>query len=77
MISALADGDRKTVAGRNGYYSMALVIMGGLLLSTILTLILLPTATTLVEDGTNALARLVLRMAILLRLRKREEALAD
>ena len=56
---------------------MALVIMGGLLLSTILTLILLPTATTLVEDGTNALARLVLRMAILLRLRKREEALAD
>jgi len=51
--------------------------MGGLLLSTFLTLVLLPTATTLVEDGTSALARLVLKLAILLRLRKRQEALAD
>jgi len=33
------------------YYSMALVIMGGLLVSTFLTLVLLPTTITLIEDG--------------------------
>jgi HAE1 family hydrophobic/amphiphilic exporter-1 len=77
MISLLPMVIEKPSLGGTYYYSMALVIMGGLLLSTILTLILLPTATTLVEDGTNALARLVLRFAILLRLKKREEALAD
>jgi HAE1 family hydrophobic/amphiphilic exporter-1 len=59
------------------YYSMALVIMGGLTLSTFLTLILLPTATTLVEDGTSALVRLAMRLAVFLRLRKRHEVLAD
>jgi len=32
------------------YYSMALVIMGGLLVSTFLTAVLLPTTTTIVED---------------------------
>jgi HAE1 family hydrophobic/amphiphilic exporter-1 len=32
------------------YYSMALVIMGGLLISTFLTLVLLPTTATLSED---------------------------
>jgi HAE1 family hydrophobic/amphiphilic exporter-1 len=59
------------------YYSMALVIMGGLLLSTILTLILLPTATTLVEDSTSWTARMLGKLAGLLRLRKKREALAD
>jgi HAE1 family hydrophobic/amphiphilic exporter-1 len=39
------------------YYSMALVIMGGLTLSTFLTLVLLPSSVTLVEDGAAALAR--------------------
>ena len=39
------------------YYSMALVIMGGLALSTFLTLVLLPSAITIVEDGTVAAAR--------------------
>jgi HAE1 family hydrophobic/amphiphilic exporter-1 len=39
------------------YYSMALVIMGGLTLSTFLTLVLLPSAVTIVEDGTVAAAR--------------------
>jgi Cu/Ag efflux pump CusA len=77
MISLLPMVIEKPSLGGTYYYSMALVIMGGLLLSTILTLILLPTATTLVEDGTNALARLMLRFAILLRLKKRQEALAD
>lgn len=38
------------------YYSMALVIMGGLLVSTVLTSVLLPTTTTLVED-VSVLAR--------------------
>ena len=77
MISLLPMVIQKPSLGGVYYYSMALVIMGGLFLSTFLTLILLPTATTLVEDGTRALARLVLRLAILLRLRKRAEALAD
>jgi HAE1 family hydrophobic/amphiphilic exporter-1 len=59
------------------YYSMALVIMGGLLLSTVLTLILLPTAVTLVEDGTEALGRLVIRLAVLIRMKKPHQVLAD
>ncbi len=33
------------------YYSMAFVIMGGLIISTLLTLVLLPTMITLIEDG--------------------------
>jgi HAE1 family hydrophobic/amphiphilic exporter-1 len=41
------------------YYSMALVIMGGLAVSTFLTLILLPTTVTLVEDGTSSAARIL------------------
>jgi HAE1 family hydrophobic/amphiphilic exporter-1 len=40
------------------YYSMALVIMGGLLVSTFLTTILLPTNTTLVEDSAVLVRRL-------------------
>ncbi len=59
------------------YYSMALVIMGGLLLSTFLTLILLPTTITLVEDGTNWVARMVERLLVLVRLRKKQAILAD
>jgi len=39
------------------YYSMALVIMGGLFVSAFLTLILLPTTTTLSEDMFGALGR--------------------
>ncbi len=40
------------------YYSMALVIMGGLFVSAFLTLILLPTTTTLSEDLFGALGRI-------------------
>ena len=46
------------------YYSMALVIMGGLLVSTFLTAVLLPTTVTLVEDVHRfplAAARLAMR----------------
>ena len=42
------------------YYSMALVIMGGLLISTVLTMVLLPTTVCLTEDlldGAGQLAR--------------------
>ncbi len=59
------------------YYSMALVIMGGLSLSTFLTLILLPTATTLTEDITSWMARMLGKLGGLLRIRKKHEALAD
>ncbi len=59
------------------YYSMALVIMGGLSLSTFLTLILLPTTTTLVEDSTAWIARMLGKLGVLLRMRKKSEALAD
>lgn len=41
------------------YYSMAFVIMGGLLLSTVLTSILLPTTVCLVEDGLGWLGRVL------------------
>jgi HAE1 family hydrophobic/amphiphilic exporter-1 len=44
------------------YYSMALVIIGGLFVSTFLTSVLLPTNTTLVED-TFALAGRIMRSA--------------
>jgi hydrophobic/amphiphilic exporter-1 (mainly G- bacteria), HAE1 family len=59
------------------YYSMALVIMGGLTLSTFLTLVLLPTATTLVEDSTSWTARMLAKLGVLLRIRKKQEVLAD
>ncbi len=45
------------------YYSMALVIMGGLLVSTFLTSILLPTLAALSEDGFAAIGRLPRRLA--------------
>jgi HAE1 family hydrophobic/amphiphilic exporter-1 len=77
MISLVPMVVQKPSLGGVYYYSMAFVIMGGLFLSTFLTLILLPTATTLVEDGTSVLARLAVRLLVLLRLRKRAEALAD
>ncbi|HVR76195.1 MAG TPA: efflux RND transporter permease subunit [Planctomycetota bacterium] len=43
--------------GDVSYYSMALVLMGGLAVSTILTTILLPTTATLVEDATRVVGR--------------------
>ncbi len=49
------------------YYSMALVIMGGLAVSTFLTLVLLPTTVTLVEDiipNERAAARRMLATAL-------------
>jgi len=44
------------------YYSMALVIMGGLFVSAFLTSVLLPTTATLAEDGFGAIGRLPRRL---------------
>ena len=44
------------------YYSMALVIMGGLVVSTFLTTVLLPTTATLAEDAFGAGASLYRRI---------------
>jgi HAE1 family hydrophobic/amphiphilic exporter-1 len=51
LISLLPMAIQKPSLGDVYYYSMAMVIMGGLLVSTFLTSILLPTTTTLVEDS--------------------------
>jgi HAE1 family hydrophobic/amphiphilic exporter-1 len=45
------------------YYSMALVIMGGLFVSAFLTSVLLPTTATLAEDGFGAIGRLPGKLA--------------
>jgi HAE1 family hydrophobic/amphiphilic exporter-1 len=44
------------------YYSMALVIMGGLFVSAFLTTVLLPTTASLAEDGFGFLGRLPRRL---------------
>jgi HAE1 family hydrophobic/amphiphilic exporter-1 len=41
------------------YYSMAIVIMGGLVVSTFLTTLLLPTTASLAEDGFSAVGRAI------------------
>jgi HAE1 family hydrophobic/amphiphilic exporter-1 len=43
------------------YYSMALVIMGGLVVSTFLTSVLLPTTASLAEDGFALVGRGIAR----------------
>jgi HAE1 family hydrophobic/amphiphilic exporter-1 len=61
---------QKPALGGVYYYSMALVIMGGLLVSTFLTLVLLPTTVSLTEDIVAGLGRLPFRIARLLRPRR-------
>jgi hydrophobic/amphiphilic exporter-1 (mainly G- bacteria), HAE1 family len=55
------------------YYSMALVIMGGLAISTFLTAVLLPATATLAEDGVNVGVR---SLAWVMRLPRRRAARA-
>jgi HAE1 family hydrophobic/amphiphilic exporter-1 len=55
------------------YYSMALVIMGGLFVSTFLTSILLPTTTTIVEDGLSWTGRKLIVIAGFLKLAPRSQ----
>ena len=50
------------------YYSMALVIMGGLFVSTFLTSVLLPTMAALVEDSFGALGRWIGRLSAMMRI---------
>lgn len=56
------------------YYSMALVIMGGLVVSTFLTSVLLPTTTSIVEDSLAFLGRVLTRFYRFLRPRKKQTA---
>ncbi|MFQ5600089.1 MAG: efflux RND transporter permease subunit, partial [Candidatus Krumholzibacteriia bacterium] len=56
------------------YYSMALVIMGGLAVSTLLTLVLLPTTVTIAEDTNATVARVAARFAHRLARRSRGAA---
>jgi HAE1 family hydrophobic/amphiphilic exporter-1 len=58
LFSLLPIAVQRPSLGDVYYYSMALVIMGGLLVSTFLTTILLPTNTTLVEDSAVLARRL-------------------
>ncbi len=59
LISLIPMAVQRPSLGDIYYYSMALVIMGGLFVSTFLTSILLPTTTTLVEDAYSLLRRMV------------------
>jgi HAE1 family hydrophobic/amphiphilic exporter-1 len=57
LISLIPMIIQKPSLGGVYYYSMALVISGGLLVSAFLTSVLLPTTTTLVEDIFSAMTR--------------------
>ena len=59
LIGLLPIAIQKPSLGGVYYYSMALVIMGGLLLSTILTSVLLPVIVTVVEDVFALIWRLI------------------
>ncbi len=54
------------------YYSMALVIMGGLFVSTFLTAVLLPTTASLLEDIFDGLGRFLVKIMRLGRAQKQE-----
>jgi HAE1 family hydrophobic/amphiphilic exporter-1 len=60
LISLVPMAIQRPALGDVYYYSMAIVIMGGLFVSTFLTSILLPTNTTLVEDSFVIARRVVL-----------------
>jgi HAE1 family hydrophobic/amphiphilic exporter-1 len=63
FISLLPMVIQKPSLGGVYYYSMALVIMGGLAVSAFLTCVLLPTNTTLVEDFFHLLGRWIAALA--------------
>ncbi len=60
LVSLVPMVIQKPSLGGVYYYSMALVIMGGLAVSTFLTSVLLPTNTTLVEDFFGLIGRALL-----------------
>ncbi len=53
---------QKPALGGIYYYSIALVLIGGLVVSTFLTTVLLPTTITLIEDGFAAVTRRLSRL---------------
>ncbi|MFH1754658.1 MAG: efflux RND transporter permease subunit [Candidatus Latescibacterota bacterium] len=63
LLSLIPIVVQKPSLGGVYYYSMALVIIGGLFVSTFLTSILLPTNTSLVEDFSGLLGRGVKRIS--------------
>jgi len=74
LISLIPMVVQKPSLGGVYYYSMALVIMGGLLVSTFLTSVLLPTNTSLTEDFFSGLRRGILWLARRLRIVPRRQA---
>lgn len=62
LLSLIPIVVQKPSIGSVYYYSMALVIMGGLLVSTFLTSVLLPTNTSLVEDSFGWMGRSLARL---------------
>jgi HAE1 family hydrophobic/amphiphilic exporter-1 len=77
LISLVPMVLQKPSLGGVYYYSMALVIMGGLAVSTFLTSILLPTNTSLIEDFFTIARRLVLGVARFLRIIPRSKPIAN
>jgi HAE1 family hydrophobic/amphiphilic exporter-1 len=62
LVSLVPIAVQKPSLGGVYYYSMALVIMGGLLVSTFLTSVLLPTTTTILEDTQGWIRRKLLTL---------------
>ncbi|MFQ5511366.1 MAG: efflux RND transporter permease subunit [Candidatus Krumholzibacteriia bacterium] len=60
LISLIPMVVQKPSLGGVYYYSMALVIMGGLVVSTFLTAVLLPTSASLIEDLFDRIGRILL-----------------
>jgi HAE1 family hydrophobic/amphiphilic exporter-1 len=71
LISLVPIVVQKPSLGGVYYYSMALVIIGGLFISTFLTSMLLPTTTTIIEDGLAWIGRGFGALGRLLRLTPR------
>jgi HAE1 family hydrophobic/amphiphilic exporter-1 len=63
LVSLVPIAVQKPSLGGVYYYSMALVIMGGLFVSTFLTSVLLPTTTTILEDTLGWSRRKLLALA--------------
>jgi len=72
LISLVPMVIQKPSLGGVYYYSMGLVIMGGLMVSTFLTLVLLPTSTTLIEDSVGFVRRSILWLWRNARIRRAE-----
>jgi HAE1 family hydrophobic/amphiphilic exporter-1 len=71
LVSLVPIVVQKPSLGGVYYYSMALVIMGGLVVSTFLTSVLLPTTTTILEDMLDWMGRKLRALAGLIRLAPR------